>query len=68
MKRKVEWVEHSGDQNPIPGIRVVVYRTRCVDDNGGSKISHIHGPVHSTSLVWSYKPAIGRIYQYAIVR
>jgi hypothetical protein len=56
---------HIGEENPVPGIDLVTYRTAI---NGASgTISRWHVPIASYELDWSFNPSIGRIYDYIVL-
>jgi hypothetical protein len=61
----MEIKRHNGEECPVPGIDRVTYRAAI---NGASgTTSKWHVPIAAYELDWSFKPSIGRIYDYIVL-
>lgn len=60
---RFNFIQHAGDLCPVRPEALVVYRTTSKD----TPVSHVHGAVMAKELVWSFRPSMGRILEYAVV-
>lgn len=60
---RFNFVRHSGDLCPVRPEALVVYRTT----SKLTPVSHVHAAVMAKELVWSFRPSMGRILDYAVV-
>jgi hypothetical protein len=60
---QIEFTRHEGQNCPVPHDQKVIYRTIS-----GGEISHVHYKSPAGMLNWTLTPAIGRIFDYRVIK